>query len=198
MPNEKKKYNPAYLRGLSPSEKSKRKKELNRGEKTDSDDPSAYEPSRFKTDFDKDGKRKETKTSKWTNIMNARKKKDLNEFVELDDEWLSEELEVEIELEVLREFIEEAILVEKKKKSNNVTKALKNKAEETGAPVGALRAIYNKGLAAWRTGHRPGATQHAWAMARVNSVLAGGPARKVDDVQWQKIKKHRGKKGKKK
>jgi hypothetical protein len=80
----------------------------------------------------------------------------------------------------------------------NTTKALKNKAEKSGAPVSALRAIYNKGLAAWRTGHRPGASQHAWAMARVNSVLAGGPARKVDAVQWEKIKKARGKKKKKK
>ena len=33
---------------------------------------------------------------------------------------------------------------------------------------------------------------------RVNSVLTGGPARKVDDTQWQQIKKHRGKKKKSK
>lgn len=90
----------------------------------------------------------------------------------------------------------EAILDEKK--GDNVTAALKNKAEKSGAPVSALRAIYNKGLAAWRTGHRPGATQQQWAMARVNSVLAGGPARKVDAAQWEKIKKARGKKKKKK
>jgi len=105
----------------------------------------------------------------------------------------------DFDLEVLREFINEAILDEKKKrKGNNVTKALKNKAEKSGAPMSALRAIYNKGLAAWRTGHRPGASQHAWAMARVNSVLAGGPARKVDAAQWKQIQKHRGKKRKKK
>jgi hypothetical protein len=31
-------------------------------------------------------------------------------------------------------------------------------------------------------------------MARVNSVLVGGPARKVDAAQWTQIQKHRKKK----
>ena len=70
-------------------------------------------------------------------------------------------------------------------------KALKNKAEKANAPLGALTQVYNKGLAAWRTGHRPGASQAAWAMARVNSFLTGGKARKVDAAQWNKVKKHR-------
>jgi hypothetical protein len=188
----KKQFNPAYLKGLSSSEKAERKKELSRGEKTDTDDSGAYEPSRFKTDFKKSGEPKDTKTSKWT-----KKFKDMyGESEEMDEGLLEEDWDVDVDcLGILREFIEQAVLVEK---GNNVTKALKNKAEKTGAPMGALRAIYNKGLAAWRTGHRPGASQHAWAMARVNSVLAGGPARKVDDAQWKQIKKHRGKKKKKK
>lgn len=190
---KKKKFDSGYLAGLSSSEKAERKKELKRGEKTDTDDASAYEPSRFKTDFKKSGEPKDTKTSKWT-----RKFKDMyGEAYELDEELLGEDEIVDLDdIGILREFIEQALLVEKKKK-NNVTKSLKNKAEKTGAPMGALRAIYNKGLAAWRTGHRPGASQHAWAMARVNSVLAGGPARKVDAAQWKQIQKHRGKKKKK-
>jgi hypothetical protein len=75
--------------------------------------------------------------------------------------------------------------------------ALKNKAEKANAPLGALRAIYNKGLAAFKSGHRPGANQHQWAMARVNSVLTGGPARKTDDAQWKQIQKFRKNKKKK-
>ena len=70
----------------------------------------------------------------------------------------------------------------------------KNKAKKANAPQGALTTVYNKGLAAWKTGHRPGASQHAWAMARVNSFLAGGPARKVDAAQWKQVSKHRKKK----
>jgi hypothetical protein len=83
------------------------------------------------------------------------------------------------------------MLNEAKKKGGSSATALKNKAKSANAPLGTLRAIYNKGLAAWRTGHRPGASQHAWAMARVNSVLAGGPARKVDAAQWKRIQKFR-------
>ena len=75
--------------------------------------------------------------------------------------------------------------------------ALKNKAKKANAPLGALRAIYNKGLAAFKSGHRPGANQHQWAMARVNSVLTGGPARKTDDAQWKQIQKFRKNKKKK-
>jgi hypothetical protein len=75
--------------------------------------------------------------------------------------------------------------------------ALKNKAEKANAPLGALRTIYNKGLAAFKSGHRPGANQHQWAMARVNSVLTGGPARKTDDAQWKQIQKFRKNKKKK-
>lgn len=48
-------------------------------------------------------------------------------------------------------------------------------AKSTGVPVDVLKRVYNKGLAAWRGGHhRPGASQHAWAMARVYSFLLKG------------------------
>ena len=77
------------------------------------------------------------------------------------------------------------------KLSAKIRKSLRNKAKKANAPTGALTTVYNKGLAAWRTGHRPGASQHAWAMGRVNSFLAGGPARKVDKAQWNQVKKHR-------
>lgn len=53
-------------------------------------------------------------------------------------------------------------------------KALKNKAKKTGIPTGILRQVYNRGLAAWKTGHTPGAPQAAWGMARVNSFATKG------------------------
>ena len=48
---------------------------------------------------------------------------------------------------------------------------LKNKAEKSGMPLGILKQVYNRGLAAYKTGHRPGATAPQWAMARVNSFV---------------------------
>ena len=78
---------------------------------------------------------------------------------------------------------------------SSIDTALKNKAEKTGVPVKFLRQVYNKGLAAWRVGHRPGASQHAWAMGRVNSFLVGGPARKVDQHIWDAYQEHKKKEG---
>lgn len=55
-----------------------------------------------------------------------------------------------------------------------VDKALANKSEKTGISKGILKKVYNRGLAAWKTGHRPGVSQHQWAMARVNSFATKG------------------------
>ena len=51
------------------------------------------------------------------------------------------------------------------------SEGLKNKAEKSGMPLGILKKVYNRGMAAWKTGHRPGATPHQWAFARVNSFI---------------------------
>jgi hypothetical protein len=58
--------------------------------------------------------------------------------------------------------------------SEKIETALKNKAEETGLPIGILRAIMRRGMAAWKTGHRPGAGQEQWGYARINSFATGG------------------------
>tara|TARA_Y100000004_G_scaffold61233_1_gene68533 strand:+ start:309 stop:2507 length:2199 start_codon:yes stop_codon:yes gene_type:complete len=50
-------------------------------------------------------------------------------------------------------------------------KAVRNKAEKSGMPYGILKKVYDRGMAAWRGGHRPGATQVQWALARVNSFV---------------------------
>src|SRR5210317_1904552 len=49
--------------------------------------------------------------------------------------------------------------------------AVKNKAEKTGMPYSILKQVYDRGMAAWKGGHRPGATQVQWALARVNSFV---------------------------
>ena len=58
--------------------------------------------------------------------------------------------------------------------TEDATAALKKKAEKSGMPLGILRQVYNRGMAAWRTGHRPGASQQQWAFARVNSFITKG------------------------
>ena len=48
---------------------------------------------------------------------------------------------------------------------------LKNKAKKSGMPYGVLKKVYDRGMAAYKTGHRPGTTPQQWAMARVNSFV---------------------------
>ena len=53
-------------------------------------------------------------------------------------------------------------------------KGLAAKAEKSGISKSILKQVYNRGMAAWRTGHRPGTTPQQWAMARVNSFITKG------------------------
>ena len=53
-------------------------------------------------------------------------------------------------------------------------KGLAKKAAKSGISLGTLKKVYNRGMAAWRTGHRPGTTPQQWGMARVNSYIGKG------------------------
>jgi len=48
---------------------------------------------------------------------------------------------------------------------------LVKKADKSGMPYSILKKVYDRGMAAWKTGHRPGTTPQQWAMARVNSFV---------------------------
>jgi len=48
---------------------------------------------------------------------------------------------------------------------------LVTKAEKSGMPYGILKKVYDRGMVAWKTGHRPGTTPQQWAFARVNSFV---------------------------
>jgi hypothetical protein len=52
-----------------------------------------------------------------------------------------------------------------------VITALQKKADKSGMPYSILKQVYDRGMAAWKGGHRPGAGQHQWAFARVNSFV---------------------------
>ncbi len=53
-------------------------------------------------------------------------------------------------------------------------KSLKERSNATGVPERFIQESYDRGLAAWRTGHRPGATGQQWGYARVSSFLLCG------------------------
>ena len=54
---------------------------------------------------------------------------------------------------------------------NEKIEGLVKKAEKSKMPYGILKKVYDRGMAAWKTGHRPGTTPQQWAFARVNSFI---------------------------
>ena len=69
--------------------------------------------------------------------------------------------------------LDEAVskMIEKVSPIHEKIAGLVKKAEKSGMPYSILKQVYNRGMAAWRTGHRPGTTPQQWAMARVNSFV---------------------------
>ena len=74
-------------------------------------------------------------------------------------------------------------------------KGISNKSEKSGIPYGILKQVYNRGMAAWKGGHRPGTTPQQWAMARVNAFITKGKAYYTADADLAK-KARAAKKGK--
>jgi hypothetical protein len=67
---------------------------------------------------------------------------------------------------------------------------LVKKADKSGISYEILKKVYDRGMAAWKGGHRPGTTPQQWAFARVNSFITGGKTRTTGDADlWAKVKK---------
>lgn len=125
----------------------------------DDDDPAAYK----EMPGDAKGK-KNLKTSEYTKKYHERFGKKENYLWEDEDENVLLEAEAEEKASTDQSPIDNAA----------VETGLANKKKETGCPIGVIRAVFRRGMAAWKSGHRPGAGQDQWAYARVNSFLTGG------------------------
>ncbi len=53
-------------------------------------------------------------------------------------------------------------------------KTLEERSKVTGVPKSYLLQVYNRGMAAWRTGHRIGQNPQSWSYPRVSSYLLCG------------------------
>ena len=72
--------------------------------------------------------------------------------------------------------LDEAVskMIEKVSPIHEKIAGLVKKAEKSGMPYSILKQVYNRGMAAYKTGHRPGTTAQQWALARVNSFITKG------------------------
>lgn len=58
--------------------------------------------------------------------------------------------------------------------SEKQIKGLEKKSEESGISYGILKKVFDRGMGAYKTSHRPGTTPQQWAFARVNSFISKG------------------------
>ena len=156
-----------YAGKMSKSTKSARDAHFKKGTKMDDDNPAAYTPA----PGDATGK---TKPSKHTlafkkkfgedvqqEIKDIKAWSELDETIEQYKDQYGTEYRVKLD-QTVSEMFDELL-------SENA--GVKKKAEKSGMPYGILMKVYNRGMAAWRTGHRPGTTPQQWGMARVNSFV---------------------------
>jgi hypothetical protein len=175
------------------------KREIKKHGKKADDDSSAYGPwdADYKSRKAGVGKPVDTKTSKYTNkykkmFGESKHIMEFEEFVEFNNQAEILFLEAFTELaDESMESLDESV----DQISSPVHKALKNKSDKTGFPLGILKQVWRKGYAAWKTGHIPGTTPQQWAMARVNSFVTGGKTTKMHDKKlYQRAKANRKKK----
>ena len=73
-----------------------------------------------------------------------------------------------------------------RKRYGSQVKSLPEISKATGIPLKTVKTVYNRGLAAWRTGHRPGASPQAWGYARVHSFATKGKTYYTADANLRK------------
>jgi len=163
-----------YHSGLAKSTKTKRDTQFQKGAEKDPSDSSAY-PDKHAGDAGA-----ETRTSKHT-----KKYRDM-----FGENSKSDEAKSKIEREKAADAKKHDRMMDRARTAdtrakNRETKeefeltesaeaSLRKKADKTGISYGILKKVYDRGMAAWRTGHRPGANQQQWAFARVNSFVTKG------------------------
>ena len=195
-----------YYAGLSKSTSEKRKAHFEKGKRMNDDNPAAYKPAPGDA-------RAKTKPSVHTKRFKQMFGEELDEACERDTmprkryhmalekngsvkfdkrfKFFKKNLEESNE-DLLSEIIglQEAVefFLDLEESSNE---GLKNKAEKTGISYGILKKVYDRGVAAWRTGHRPGTTPAQWGMARVNSFATKGKGTwgKADSDLAAKVRK---------
>ena len=154
-----------YHSGLSRATKVARDRHFKKGSKMDDNNPAAYKPA----PGDATAK---TKPSKYTKIV--RKMMDEQDAVDVAKQRIDREKKADAARH--DRMLDRARMRDTKAK-NTETKPMnedsfEDKAKKSGVSAATLRKVYKRGVAAWRTGHRPGTTPSQWGHARVNAFIA--------------------------
>jgi hypothetical protein len=213
--SKKQKQSPGYYKGLGNSTKDKRQAQFAKQSKMDDDNPKAYKPApgdaeaetkpskhsnKFKKMFgeaikpnmERAGLKRPHQLLRQDNTVNFDYRfKMYGKAKEIEAvEKSRAEVEAEITEQRIRELESLIEQVEFVSEKSNPEKSLKDKAEKSGMPYAILKKVFDRGVAAWRTGHRPGTTPVQWGLARVNSFATKSPGTwgKADKDLADKVK----------
>lgn len=198
--SKQQKQQPGYYKGLGGSTKDKRQAHFNKKSKMDDDNPDAYDkapgdaeaktkPSKHSNKFKKmfgeavnrnmerAGLKRPHQLLRQDNTVNFDYRFKMYGKAREADALVKQRAQIESQIteqkiNELHELIEQVEFVSEK---SNPEKSLKDKAEKSGMPYAILKKVFDRGVAAWRTGHRPGTTPVQWGLARVNSFATKSP-----------------------
>ena len=172
-----------YHAGLSKATKNARDAHFKKHGKKADDDASAYKPA----PGDADAK---TKPSKYTKAVNKMMDESLRSDIAKISSRFPERSSVKtkegkkgVVVSVGKDFVKVAhgnrmkdyhpsqLTREEVEQVDEESKGLAAKAKKSGISVDTLKKVYNRGVAAWKTGHRPGTTPQQWGHARVNAFI---------------------------
>ncbi len=196
-----------YYKGVAQDKKDDREDHFERNAKKADNDASAYKPA----PGDKEAKTKESKHTKKARAMGYTEELEENHIwgqrqgkrphmlldkngkTKFDKRFkmykpkLQENVD-EFNIEDITDLMEST---ESYIKEDAADKSLAKKADKSGMPQGVLKQVYNRGVAAWKTGHRPGTTPEQWGHARVNSFItkSSGTWGKADKDLAAKVRK---------
>ena len=106
-----------------------------------------------------------------TRKQKLQRKREINKFKKIN--WKSAKAYTGFKTNALKKTKRSSYTVEWNKLFPEA-KSLKERSKVTGVPERFLKESFDRGRAAWRTGHRPGATQAQWGWPRVSSMLLCG------------------------
>ena len=195
-----------YYTGVAKNKKDDREDHFERNAKKADNDASAYKPA----PGDKEAKTKESKHTKKARAMGYTEELEENHIwgqrqgkrphmlldkngkTKFDKRFKMYKPKLQEDTDLIGEDIVDLMKsTESYIQEDAADKSLAKKAEKSGMPQGVLKQVYNRGVAAWKTGHRPGTTPEQWGHARVNSFItkSSGTWGKADKDLAAKVRK---------
>jgi hypothetical protein len=155
-----------YHKGLAKATKAVRDRQFKKQSKMSDNNPAAYKDA----PGDKEARKKDMPVSKHTKFVhNIMKEDDRQSHIDVAKKRVDREKEMDKKKH--DRIMDRARTRDVKKVNMQTEGSFADKSKASGISTGTLKKVYDRGVAAWKTGHRPGTTPQQWGHARVNAFI---------------------------